>query len=58
LPPIDLDMDDASLAALVARLDLANARGALFDEWRGTKLAADELKCILDLHALLDAQTA
>jgi outer membrane protein TolC len=51
LPPIDLDMDDASLAALVARLDLANARGALFDEWRGTKLAADDLKCILDLQA-------
>jgi hypothetical protein len=51
LPPIDLDMDDASLAALVARLDLANARGALFDEWRGTKLSADELKCILDLQA-------
>jgi hypothetical protein len=51
LPAIDFDMDDASLAALVARLDLANARGALFDEWRGTKLAADDLKCILDLQA-------
>jgi hypothetical protein len=44
-------MDGASLAALVARLDLANARGALFDEWRGTKLAADDLKCIVDLQA-------
>jgi hypothetical protein len=51
LPPIDLDMDEASLTALVGRLDLANARGALFDEWRGTKLAADDLKCILDLQA-------
>ena len=51
LPPIDLDMDAASLSALVRRLDLANARGALFDEWRGTKLAADDLKSILDLQA-------
>ncbi len=51
LPPIDVDVDAATLAALVRRLDLANVRGALFDEWRGTKLAADDLKSILDLQA-------
>ena len=31
-------MDDASLAALSARLDLMNASGDLADEWRGIKL--------------------
>lgn len=44
-------MDDASLAALSARLDLMNARGELADEWRGIKLAGDDLKSILNLQA-------
>ncbi|MCA9052246.1 MAG: hypothetical protein KDA75_00340 [Planctomycetaceae bacterium] len=51
LPAIDADFDSASLAGLLSRLDLANARGALFDEWRQSKLAADDLKSILDLQA-------
>lgn len=51
LTRIRAGMDDASLAALSARLDLMNARGDLADEWRGIKLAGDDLKSILNLQA-------
>jgi len=51
LTRIRAGMDDASLAALSARLDLMNARGDLADEWRGVKLAGDDLKSILNLQA-------
>jgi HPt (histidine-containing phosphotransfer) domain-containing protein len=51
LTRIRIGMDDASLAALAARLDLINARGDLADEWRGIKLAGDDLKSILNLQA-------
>lgn len=51
LTRIRVGMDDASLAALSARLDLMNARGDLADEWRGIKLAGDDLKSILNLQA-------
>ncbi len=51
LTRIRAGMDNASLAALSARLDLMNARGDLADEWRGVKLAGDDLKSILNLQA-------
>ena len=51
LSRIEVDMDDAALAAVAARLDLMNARGELGDDWRGIKLAGDDLKSILNLQA-------
>lgn len=51
LTRIRAGMDNASLAAMSARLDLMNARGDLADEWRGIKLAGDDLKSILNLQA-------
>lgn len=51
LNSIRADMDDASLAALMMRLDLMTSRGRLADDWRGVKLAADDLRSILNLSA-------
>ncbi len=51
LVPIELDMDDGMLTALVSRFDLMNQRGILADEWRRIKLAGDDLKSILNLNA-------
>ena len=51
LTPIELAFDDAMLTALVLRLDLMNERGALADDWRQIKLAADDLKSVLNLRA-------
>jgi outer membrane protein TolC len=51
LTPIELEFDDAMLTALVLRLDLMNQRGALADDWRQIKLAADDLKSVLNLSA-------
>ena len=51
LPPVDISVDEAMVTALVQRLDLMNERGALADDWRDIKLAADELKSGLDLQA-------
>lgn len=51
LVPVEVAMDDAMLTALVLRLDLMNERGILADDWRRVKLAADELKSILNLQA-------
>jgi hypothetical protein len=50
LTRIRAGVDNASLAAISARLDLMNARGDLADEWRGIKLAGDDLKSILNLQ--------
>lgn len=51
LAPIDVEFDDAMMTALVLRLDLMNERGALADDWRQIKLAADDLKSVLNLRA-------
>jgi hypothetical protein len=51
LPPVDISVDDAMVTALVQRLDLMNARGALADRWRDIKIAADELRSALRLNA-------
>jgi hypothetical protein len=51
LPAVSLDAEDAMLTALIQRLDLMNERGLLADDWRRVKLAADDLKSVLDLRA-------
>jgi outer membrane protein TolC len=51
LVPVDIDMDDAMLTALVQRFDLINQRGDLADNWRNIKLAGDDLKSVLNLRA-------
>jgi outer membrane protein TolC len=51
LVPIDIHVDDAMLTALVQRLDLMNERSFLADDWRVIKLAADDLKSVLNLNA-------
>ncbi len=50
LLPINIQMDDAMATALVQRMDLMNERGRLADEWRQIKLAADDLKSIVNLN--------
>ena len=51
LPAVELDVDDAMLTALVQRLDLMNERGLLADDWRRVKLAADDLRSVINLSA-------
>jgi outer membrane protein TolC len=51
LVPVDIDVDDAMLTALVLRLDLMNERGALADDWRRIKLAADDLRSVINFNA-------
>lgn len=51
LQPIDLEVDDAMMTALLLRFDLMNQRGLLADDWRQIKLAADDLRSILNLNA-------
>lgn len=51
LVPVAIDVEDAMLTALAQRLDLMNQRGALADDWRAIKLAADDLKSVLNLNA-------
>lgn len=51
LQPIDIDVDDAMITAMVLRFDLMNQRGFLADDWRQIKLAADDLRSILNLNA-------
>ncbi len=50
LPEMKISTDDAMVTALVQRLDLMNERGNLADDWRGIKLAADDLKSVLNLN--------
>jgi hypothetical protein len=51
LVPVEIEMDEAMLTALVQRFDLINERGALADTWRQIKLAGDDLKSVLNLRA-------
>ena len=50
LPKIEMSVDDAMVTALVQRFDLMDQRGRLADDWRGIKLAADDLKSALNLN--------
>lgn len=51
LTPVEIDMDEAMLTALVQRLDLMNRRAALADTWRQIKYAGDDLRSILNVRA-------
>ncbi len=51
LTAVELEMDDAMLTAVTQRYDLMNLRGLQADAWRRIKLAADDLKSILNLRA-------
>jgi len=51
LVPIEIEMDDAMMTALVQRFDLMNERGLLADDWREIKYAADDLRSVLNLEA-------
>jgi hypothetical protein len=51
LIPVEISFDNAMLTALMLRLSLMNQRGLLADDWRQVKLAADNLKSVLNLTA-------
>ena len=57
LVPIEIEMDDAMMTALVQRFDLMNERGFLADDWRQIKYAADELRSVLNLQASQSIRT-
>ncbi len=57
LTPVDMHVDDAMVTGLVQRLDLMNERGFLADDWRAVKIAADELKSVLNLNVRQSFQT-
>ncbi len=51
LPALGIEVDDAMATALVQRLDLMNERGRLADHWRRIKLAADDLRSVVNFEA-------
>jgi outer membrane protein TolC len=51
LIPLDIEVDDAMLTGLVKRLDLITERNVVADRWRQIKLAADDLKSVLNISA-------
>ena len=57
LTPIRLGVDQAMATALVQSLDLMNQRGGLADSWRAVKLAADDLRSVLNLNASQSIRT-
>ena len=57
LVPIEMEMDDAMMTALVQRFDLMNQRGFLADDWRQIKYAADDLRSVLNLSASQSIRT-
>lgn len=52
LDDVEVQENDAMLLALYQRLDLMNRRGELADDRRRIKLAADDLRAILDIGAV------
>lgn len=57
LVPIQIEMDEAMMTALVQRFDLMNERGFLADDWRQIKYAADDLRSVLNLQAAQSIRT-
>jgi len=57
LTSIELSVDDAMVTALVQRFELMNERGFLADDWRSIKLAADDLKSVLNLNVRQSLRT-
>lgn len=51
LDDVDVNDNEALLTALVQRLDLMNVRGDVADARRQIKLAADDLRAIIDVRA-------
>ncbi|MGF1583321.1 MAG: hypothetical protein ACFCD0_28715 [Gemmataceae bacterium] len=51
LTAVEIGVDDAMLTAVTQRYDLMNLRGLQADAWRQIKLAADDLKSIVNLRA-------
>lgn len=51
LAPLEIDMEEAMLAALLERFDVMNERGELADAWRRIKLTGDDLRSVLNLNA-------
>jgi outer membrane protein TolC len=49
LAPIEVELDDLLLTAIINRLDLANQREAVADNWRQIKYAGDALKSVLNI---------
>ncbi|MCR9296214.1 MAG: TolC family protein [bacterium] len=50
LRPLEVDVDEAMLTAVVQRLDLMNVRGDLADAWRDIKYSADDLRSVLNIR--------
>ena len=57
LVPVEVEMDDAMMTALVSRFDLINERGELADNWRAIKFAGDDLRSVLNLNATQQIST-
>lgn len=57
LIPVEIEMNEAMLTALVQRFDLLNQRGELADVWRRIKIAGDDLRSVLNLNATQSVRT-
>ena len=58
LIPLEMNVDDAMMSALLGRFDLMNERGLLADDRRAIKLTADDLKSVLNLNASQTVRTS
>ncbi|QDV24333.1 TolC family protein [Aureliella helgolandensis] len=57
LIPVEVDVDEAMLTALVQRLDLMNRRGEVADAWREIKYSGDDLRSVLNIRATQSIRT-
>jgi hypothetical protein len=57
LVPVETELDDAMLTALTLRYDVMTEREQLADVWRRLKLAADDLKSVMNLNAAQTIRT-